>query len=621
MLSLDKKSLQKQIPDIRLGRSLGAGGNANVYRGTPTGSKVPVAVKFLVNLDPKRYTRFCDEVQVVTDRLKASPHVLPILRSNFPATPDSTCVPWYSMPVATTLLDHTKPLKAIERFAVMLKLSEGLASLHENQVAHRDIKPQNLFIHDGRPCFGDFGIAKFPNASGVTTATEPMGPVGWIAPEMVENSAEGDAYKADVYSFAKTLWAVMVNSKKPFAGQYDESAEMAFRNYSLPEFAYESLEELLTRATSFSPRQRPTAIEFTYELSKVSNIQSDAREKNIMRWTASQRRALADSTFTTVRLEGMHDICTVLNSFIRPDERCHCFLPDGGGMDISSARLTESDQMLALQVDTGMDARYIYVVRPKALTLEKFAGRSDFGYLVLETDDVDPLGSSQISAEREYLWQSNDENLTYIEPDDNSERSTDEIECDRYFKASKFIFAPSFGGYNLVDDYMGTANVLDLASLRAHISKSFATPTNAAERTSKTQGVHLQRKVTRPAPKFSLRFLTQETFDTLLALDTELRSARNESPTTDLDFETMFQKMSDHLSSPLVNRAREVLKVLARTEQHEYMTLVNLARSAISISSFEQERDRKLNHDYEISYLLEKLGNGYLQRAKDKFAL
>ena len=201
MLSLDKESLQKQVPDIRLKKSLGAGGNANVYRGKPNDSGVEVAIKFLVNLDPKRYARFRDEVLVVTNRLKASPHVLPILAHSFPPTPDSTSVPWYSMPVATTLLDHTKPLKEIARFAVMMQLSEGLASLHENQVAHRDIKPQNLFIYEARACFGDFGIAKFPDASGVTTATEPMGPVGWIAPEMVENSSDEDAYKADVYSF------------------------------------------------------------------------------------------------------------------------------------------------------------------------------------------------------------------------------------------------------------------------------------------------------------------------------------------------------------------------------------------------------------------------------------
>ena len=39
-------------------------------------------------------------------------------------------------------------------------LSNGLAFMHENNIRHKDIKPQNILIHHGSFLFTDFGIAR-----------------------------------------------------------------------------------------------------------------------------------------------------------------------------------------------------------------------------------------------------------------------------------------------------------------------------------------------------------------------------------------------------------------------------------------------------------------------------
>lgn len=169
--SLSKKVLQSQIQSVKLGDSIGGGGNADVYRGKLSADGRDVAVKFHLNIAPKRYERFKDEVLVVTTRLRESEYVLPILDHHFPAAPSENSVPWYTMPLASTLLKYTASRSVVERFQLLLQLSGGLAEMHSSDVAHRDIKPQNLFFYDGRACFGDFGLAKFPDVSGVTTAT------------------------------------------------------------------------------------------------------------------------------------------------------------------------------------------------------------------------------------------------------------------------------------------------------------------------------------------------------------------------------------------------------------------------------------------------------------------
>lgn len=241
-----KSELQPLVPKFKLGKQLGAGGNAIVY--TAKRGVEPVAVKFLLNTDAKRYCRFRDEVLVVTTVLKGSNRVIPIIEHHLDSV--GTEIPWYAMPVATPIRKRLKDASKRDIVSALAELAEGLADLHDKKVAHRDIKPENFFFFENTFRFGDFGIAKFPDSTGLTTTTEPMGPLGYMADEMMRDSASADPFKADILSLAKTLWALLTDQPYPFLGQYSRRGR-----YSLDEllpkdrFVHEPLDDLLEACT------------------------------------------------------------------------------------------------------------------------------------------------------------------------------------------------------------------------------------------------------------------------------------------------------------------------------------------------------------------------------------
>ena len=98
------------------------------------------------------------------------------------------------------------------------RIAETLASLAAGGVAHRDIKPDNLFQLKGEWVIGDFGLVKYPEQQLVTRQGRPLGPYYFMAPEMRRDADTADGELADVYSLAKTLWALAAGRPDPPPG-------------------------------------------------------------------------------------------------------------------------------------------------------------------------------------------------------------------------------------------------------------------------------------------------------------------------------------------------------------------------------------------------------------------
>ena len=70
--------------------------------------------------------------------------------------------------------------------AAVAAIAGTLARLQSDfGIAHRDIKPGNLYELDGAWLIGDFGLVAVPDAKGLTVDGRQVGPAHYTAYEMI----------------------------------------------------------------------------------------------------------------------------------------------------------------------------------------------------------------------------------------------------------------------------------------------------------------------------------------------------------------------------------------------------------------------------------------------------
>ena len=76
-------------------------------------------------------------------------------------TLDTTCLIFSCYTISLYEYLHNRPLSIEKKNALMARMIEMVASVHEHLVLHRDIKPENFMIHNGELYLIDFGFATF----------------------------------------------------------------------------------------------------------------------------------------------------------------------------------------------------------------------------------------------------------------------------------------------------------------------------------------------------------------------------------------------------------------------------------------------------------------------------
>jgi len=174
---------------------------------------------------------------------------------------------WFSMEKCDSSVRRSfKTMELKVRLALVMQMLDGLALLHAKSIAHRDIKPDNLFlISDTRGTsmkIGDFGIATTtrvaPNAAGGFIHGSPA----YLAPERWQDNGDADWRPADQYAAGVTMFEIVSVGHMPldFTGGHLRGHERSgLRPLSIPELRgrrFLAVDQVLLRMLAKRPEWR-----------------------------------------------------------------------------------------------------------------------------------------------------------------------------------------------------------------------------------------------------------------------------------------------------------------------------------------------------------------------------
>jgi formylglycine-generating enzyme required for sulfatase activity/predicted Ser/Thr protein kinase len=152
-----------------------------------------------------------------------------------------------------------------------------LQFIHESQVIHRDIKPDNIIRRrsDGKPVIVDFGAAKFATTTSLAKAGTTIGTVGYVAPEQSLGKA---VFSSDIYSLGVTC-IYLLTKVEPY-NLFDASEGFIWRHRT--EGVSDRLAQVLDKMINASVKQRyNTANDVLKDLNTAQNQKPKSSAKTI----------------------------------------------------------------------------------------------------------------------------------------------------------------------------------------------------------------------------------------------------------------------------------------------------------------------------------------------------
>lgn len=137
-----------------------------------------------------------------------------------------------------------------------VQIVEALRAAHEAGIVHRDVKPSNLLLRDGRILVADFGIALPDFSPRLTASGTRLGTAPYQAPEQATRGLVTPV--ADLYSVGVVLHE-MLTGQVPFDGE--TAFEITLKHLTepppeLPDDVPVPVREVVRRALSKAPEER-----------------------------------------------------------------------------------------------------------------------------------------------------------------------------------------------------------------------------------------------------------------------------------------------------------------------------------------------------------------------------
>ncbi|XP_033126288.1 membrane-associated tyrosine- and threonine-specific cdc2-inhibitory kinase-like [Anneissia japonica] len=157
---------------------------------------------------------------------------------------------------------------------ILIDLLQGVKNLHEHNLLHMDIKPDNIFLsYDGVCKLGDFGLALDYNKGDLSDAQE--GDPKYLAPELLQGKF---GKEADIFSLGITMLELACDLDLPRNGELWHELRSGKIPDEITEGVSPDLKEIVEEMMNPDPQLRPNV----YELLQRPAIQTAWRRRRRM---------------------------------------------------------------------------------------------------------------------------------------------------------------------------------------------------------------------------------------------------------------------------------------------------------------------------------------------------
>lgn len=258
---------------MRIVSKLGAGGMASVYLGEDAEAKGALrALKLLSVAAPEPYkVRFEREARIGAGL--DHPLLVRVHRHGVSGDFLYLVMDYVEGEDLASVLARAGALDWPLAAALGRDVAAALAALHERQVVHRDLKPQNVLLDArGAVRLADFGLSRWrrapaaiPTEVSLTATGEAMGTPLYMAPEQFED-AKTVGPAADLYSLGVIVFEALAG-RPPFSASTPLKLSILHREVAPPSLeamagsAPPELRRLVEALLAKDPTDRPTSAE------------------------------------------------------------------------------------------------------------------------------------------------------------------------------------------------------------------------------------------------------------------------------------------------------------------------------------------------------------------------
>jgi hypothetical protein len=269
--------------ELEFKNKIAAGGTSTVWLAEYEGNPVAVKEPYEQRADGGISLEFAREAEVLVQL--SHPYVLKFLGLCYRSGAACLVIEWCPKDLLHWLKTHdcrSNERHRDEAMRIVFQVSQGIAYMHRQGIAHMDLKPSNVLLTSaGVPKVADFGLSVLLR-KGSDELSEKIGSPVYMPPEFLSRkkkkrrtSFRSSHFARDVYSFAMLVWAVFA-SVEPFPECRfgHEVVEMVVQRDMRPDLDIipVALHGILIEAWHKNPKVRPDFETLSLTFGKLSGF-------------------------------------------------------------------------------------------------------------------------------------------------------------------------------------------------------------------------------------------------------------------------------------------------------------------------------------------------------------